>query len=127
MTRTFNAQRGVIVVQARVWGPLGYASAELILDTGATFTLVNPAILRAVGYEPQRAPDRQYIITASATEFVPRLTVTRLTALGKNVANFPILCHSLPPTSQVHGVLGLDFFRNRRLTLDFRRSTITLT
>jgi len=30
-----------------------------------------------------------------------------------------IICHTLPPTARVDGLLGLDFFRNTRLNIDF--------
>lgn len=38
---------------------------------------------------------------------------------GRTIENFPMLCHTLPPSAMVDGLLGLDFFRGRRLILDF--------
>jgi hypothetical protein len=42
--------------------------------------------------------------------------VQRLEALGKSINDFPILSHTLPPTSQVDGLLGLDFFRGFQIS-----------
>jgi hypothetical protein len=32
----------------------------------------------------------------------------------------------VPPVSGIHGLLGLDFFRGQRLTIDFHIEEITL-
>ena len=39
----------------------------------------------------------------------------------------PVLGYTLPASASVSGLLGLDFLRNRVLTLDFRAGQITLT
>jgi hypothetical protein len=70
--------------------------------------------------------DRVQITTASGIEFVPRLTVERIEALKQGRSPFQILCHTLPPTTLVDGVLGLDFLRGHRLVVDFRKARITL-
>lgn len=36
------------------------------------------------------------------------------------------LCHDLPAEVRVDGLLGLDFLRGRRLTLDFRTGRLSL-
>ena len=59
-------------------------------------------------------------------ESVPRLILTRLTALGQHRFGFPVLSHPLPPEAGVDGLLGLDFLRGQLLTLDFRGGLITL-
>jgi len=40
--------------------------------------------------------------------------------------NFPVVAHDLPPAVTVDGLLGLDFFRDLVLTLDFARGRIDL-
>jgi hypothetical protein len=100
--------------------------ARLALDTGATSTLVNAAVLLTVGYDPALAPDRVRMTTGSGVEFVPRLTVQRIAVLARQVTSFPLLCHTLPPSASIDGLLGLDFLRDRRLTIDFRTGQITL-
>jgi hypothetical protein len=60
-------------------------------------------------------------------EFVPRLTIDRLEALGQQRQSIPVLCHTLPPTAPVDGLLGLDFIRGQCLTIDFRAGQITLS
>lgn len=45
----FNAQLGLIVVPAEIFGPSGSIVVRLALDTGATATMINVGPLAAVG------------------------------------------------------------------------------
>jgi predicted aspartyl protease len=117
---SFNPHAGLIVVRAELTGPGGSGILQLALDTGATTTLINVAMLVALGYDPALSPDRIQVTTGSGVEFVPRIDLQRLTALGLERYGLQVLAHTLPPTSGVDGLLGLDFFRDSRLSLDFR-------
>lgn len=83
-------------------------------------------VLRAVGYDPDAAPRNQIVVTASRSERVPSIRVQRFRALGKERLNFPVLCHDLPPGLQVDGLIGLDFMRRYRLSVDFPAGFISL-
>ena len=52
MSAPFDPQQGLIVVPAELWGPTGSVVLRLALDTGATSTVVNVALLVTVGYDP---------------------------------------------------------------------------
>ena len=52
--------------------------------------------------------------------FAAYIAVEHLSALGQERRDLAVLAHTLPPISSVDGVLGLDFFRDRRLLIDFR-------
>jgi hypothetical protein len=41
----FDPQQGLIIVRTELWGPQGSAVLRLALDTGATATVVNIAML----------------------------------------------------------------------------------
>lgn len=98
--------------------------AKLALDTGATSTAVRPATLRLAGYDPTIALERVRVTTGSGVEFAPRLQIDGIEALGISRENLPVICLPLPPEASVDGLLGLDFFRGHRLTLDFIRGEI---
>ena len=127
MTYRFDPNAGLIVVAVRLFGPTGDTIVRLALDTGATSTLVNSDVMVLLGYDPVASSDRIQVTTGSAVEFCPRVVVKRIEALGRSVGDFPILCHTLPPTSQVDGLLGLDFFRGCQLNIDLKDGTITVT
>jgi predicted aspartyl protease len=98
----------------------------LALDTGATSTVVNTAILVTLGYDPAVSPDRVQMTTGSGVEYVPRLAMDRIKVLGQERTSFTLVAHTLPPSASVDGLLGLDFLRGQELTIDFRTGQITL-
>jgi hypothetical protein len=126
MSDPFNAQQGAIILVANVEGPSGTIPARLVLDTGATVTMISPGILVLAGHDPSQAVSHQSIVTASGRHSLPVVFTKRIEALGQTRLGFPLLAHTLPPGAGVDGVLGLDFFRGRTLNIDFRLGQITL-
>ena len=126
MSFPFDSQQGLIIVRAELWGPAGSIVLRLALDTGATGTVVNIGMLVTIGYDPALVPDCIQVTTGSGVEFVPRVTLDKITAMGQERTDFPVLGHTLPPSVGIDGLLGLDFFRGQSLTLDFRNGQVTL-
>lgn len=126
MSLSFDPNQGLIVAPTRLWGPNGDTVVRLALDTGATRSVVSWDLPVLLGYDPAVVSERVQMTTGSGVEFVPQIRIERVEALGHERLNFPVLCHTLPPTATVDGVLGLDFLRGGRLVLDFRRGEATL-
>ena len=122
----FEPQHGLIVVSGKLWGPRDSAVLRLALDTGATGTIVNTGMLDALGYDPALIPDRDQVFTGSGVEWVPRVQLDRIFALGKECARFPVLGHTMPPSAGIDGLLGLDFLRRWSLTIDFPTGQVLL-
>lgn len=127
MSFAFDAQKGLIVVPVELTGPSGLVAVRLALDTGATNSLINAAPLVLVGYDPAMVLSRVQVTTGSGVEFVPKVTIAKHRAFERDWFSFPVPCHTLPPSAKIDGVLGLDFFRGKILTLDFQKGDITLT
>jgi predicted aspartyl protease len=127
MSIPFATQSGLVTVPAAVDGPSGSGVLRLALDTGATGTVINVGMLVALGYDPALTPERIQVTTGSGVEFVPRVTLHKIVALGQEHAQFPVLGHTLPPSAGIDGLLGLDVVRGQTLTVDFRTGTVTLT
>ena len=100
----------------------------VVLDTGASLTILATDIMVRLGYDPAN-PElaRQRIVTGSGIEYAPRTIVRSATAIGQKVASLDVLCHDLPPESGVDGLLGLNFFRQFKLSIRFRKGIIDLT
>jgi predicted aspartyl protease len=124
---SFDSERGLVVIQAEVFGPSGSIVLRLALDTGATGTMINVAPLTAIGYDPSLTPHRVQVTTGSGVEFAPRIPVLRIESLGQQRDQFSVLAHTLPPSASVDGLLGLDFLREHILTVDFPQGSIVLT
>lgn len=127
MSQPFDAGRGLIVVPAELFGPSGSVVLHLAVDTGATQTMINVGLLTFAGYDPSLVPDRVQVTTGSGVEYAPRVPVERIEVLGQERRDFPVLAHTLPPSAQIDGLLGLDYMRDQRLVIDFRRNTLSLS
>ncbi len=126
MRYPFNPYGRLIVVPATLHGPLKEVNVHLALDTGATTTVISEQALQYVGCETDTTEKPVEITTASGKESVFEIRIDKLCALGKVVTDLAILCHTLPPGAGFDGVLGLDFLRGRRLTIDFRAGLLSL-
>jgi len=117
----------LLIAHALFGGPRDRKVVRLLVDTGATVTILPPQVALAIGCDPAKARRRIAIITASGLEYLPLVTVPRVEALGCSVRNLTVACHDLPPQSTVDGLLGLDFlsrvpaFRKFRAALHLLR------
>jgi predicted aspartyl protease len=117
----------LIIVPTRVFGSGDKEYIlRFLLDTGATSSILSWDHAVDLGYDPANTSVRATIYTASGMESGPRLVIRRLEALGKVYHSFPVLCHVLPPAIGIDDVLGLDFLRGTRLTIDFRTGILAL-
>jgi hypothetical protein len=86
--------------------------------------LVNAALLVAIGCDVAASTDRVELTTGSGVDYAARLDVDAIRALGVKRRHFQVLAHTLPPTAGVDGLLGVDFFFDRVLTIDFQHNTL---
>lgn len=124
MSEAFDPKAQTIRVRVRIVGPVQVVDAVLALDTGATTTLISPHILVSAGYDRSAAEEHVFITSATGIVYVPKFPIDSLEALGVS-RPLRVLATGLPPSAGIDGLLGLHFFRERRLTLDFRRGRIT--
>lgn len=125
MKITFDPTQGLIVIPTRLYDLHIDTIARLALDTGATGSMINWDVAVLLGYDPASTEERIQATTGSGVEFAPRIVVKKIELLGRTLENFPILCHTLPPTATVDGLLGLDFFRGVRLVVDLQAGIVT--
>lgn len=126
MVLPFNLNQDLIIVPVRVVGPNDEEILRFALDTGATTSILDWECASRIGYTSSALGQQIQITTASGAEPVIRITIKRFEALGQQRHNFPLLCYVLPGGVAFDGVLGLDFFRGHKLTLDFRLGLVTL-
>src|SRR5262249_43440399 len=127
MSIPFDPHGDHILIDAELEGPTGTARVRLALDTGATWTVIETAHLEDAGCDPAQATTHIDVTTGSGVERLARLSLARLTSLGRQRQGFDVLAHTLPPSAGIDGVLGLDFLRGGVLKIDFRNGQIDLT
>ena len=125
MMATFNPSRGLIVIPTRLFGQQSDSIVRLALDTGATHSMINWDIAVFLGYDPASSDQRIQVTTGSGVEYAPRILIKQMEALGRIKNDFPVLCHTLPPSATVDGLLGLDFFRGACMSIDFKNGQVT--
>ena len=127
MSVSFDPQGNLIIVATNLWGPNGNLNLRMALDTGSTSTLVNATPLSFLGYDLTNTSENAQLATGSTVESVPCLVVDRIDALERSREKLRVVCHTLPTSTRVDGLLGLDFLRGHNLRIDFRNGEITLS
>lgn len=121
MRYQFDSKAGIVLVKIKLYGPKGDAIVNFALDTGATWTLVSWESAVQLGYDPASVRERTPVTTGSGVEYCPKVILNRVEALGKAVRKLEALCHTLPPTSRVDGLLGLNFLRRFDVRMNFKQ------
>lgn len=119
-----DPQAPVIVIEVEMQGLAEPRVVDMAMDTGATFTMIPWGVAQALGFDPAVSERRVNLVTASTTEVAPLIIVNNMRALGVEAANVEVVCHDLPPTSRVQGLLGLSFLKHFDVDLHFRRRVL---
>jgi predicted aspartyl protease len=122
----FNPALGTILVGGELTGPSASTIVVLALDTGASGTTINADRLTAIGFDLSQYSPSISMATGTGVVQVARLPVASFKALGRIRSPYSVFAHTLPQSTGVDGVLGLDFFHDLILTLDFRKGEITV-
>ena len=96
------------------------------VDTGATITLVSEDAMKMMGYTKADSIKTTQTITASKAETVYEYNLDNIMAIGLIRHNLKVISRSLPVGLGIDGLLGLNFFKNKELTIDFKLSEIRL-
>lgn len=83
-------------------------------------------ITEILGCDPAYSKKKTRIITASGVEHVPVVTVKSVSILGMKVEQLEAIVHNLPAESSVDVLLGLNFLRDFRFCLDFKRGIFSI-
>ena len=87
-----------------------HVTVDLILDTGASFTTINPNILSDLGYDLSDPNLRKIdFITASGITKAEIIAVSRLSVIGHTFEGMEVAANYLPAETYAHGLLGANF------------------
>ncbi len=122
----FNKKFPLIIIRAVVKNK-DERMLRFALDTGCSRTIIPFEAAEAIGCDPGGSSRRTRIITGSGIEITPIVKLKSIRALGRTVSNLEVACHDLPEEGFVDGLLGLDFLRKFKITIDFKKGGIKLT
>lgn len=100
-------------------------AATFILDTGATYTSISQELAEELGYDLSKAPHIT-ITTANGQVSIPKITLKELTLHGYKLHNVEATVISLPKNVPFKGLLGLNFIRRQRITIDIDSKNVLL-
>jgi len=123
---SFNRKSALIVVPVTIKVGTEIAEYKFAVDTGATISLINTDIMTALGYKQEDSIRTIKTLTASKIETVNEFQIDNIMAIGLLRRNFKIISRPLPVGLGIDGLLGLNFFKDKELTIDFKLSEIQL-
>jgi Aspartyl protease len=123
---SFDGQRGPIFVRASAIAPVESMELLLLLDTGASMTSIRAEALTDLGYDPDRADETVRIVLVNTMTQQAVVRLNCLSALGVHRLGIPVVSQQFPDEIVFDGVVSLDFFHDRKLTIDFRAGQLTL-
>jgi predicted aspartyl protease len=114
-------------VKASVGGQGSHVAVlRLLIDTGASYTILPLKPLKPIGYNLDQTIAQRKIVTASGVVDVPFIKVDWLNCLGIKMDNFPVALYDLPVSSRIDGILGMDFLVANRAIVATGESEIYL-
>jgi hypothetical protein len=126
MSVQFDPHGRAVVVPVLVAGLVRTHVFRFVVDTGTNLTSMRVDLLRLLGFDPATSPQSRRLRSATSTVRVPVLIVPRLASLGQTRSDFEIAAHDPPAAFSADGLLGLDFYRDLCLTIDFHCGRISL-
>src|SRR3989338_49375 len=121
----YKLDKKLIVLPAVFRGKYGDYGAELILDTGASLTILQPLTIKALGFTDE---DQMGISTAQSPigkERGFRVRLPVIECLGKKIENFEVACHTLG-LQRIDGLLGMNFLEQFDFCIYPKRAVIRI-
>jgi len=126
IVHTFDRKQPLVIVEVTVKVDGKLKVFNFAVDTGATITLVSDDAMKRMGYTQANSICTTHTITASKPETVHEYSLDNIMAIGLIRRNFKVISRSLPIGLGIDGLLGLNFFKHKELTIDFKLSEIRI-
>ena len=126
-TVTFNKKLPLVVVSVSIKKGTVVYDFNFAIDTGASVSLIDIEVLRAIGYDKKRSIRTVQTMTASQREMAYEFKIGNIQAIGLIRRNFKVISRTLPTGLGIDGLLGLNFFHNKELVIDFKTSKVRLS
>jgi clan AA aspartic protease (TIGR02281 family) len=119
----FEKRGQVVVVEVMLNNTV---PVRLVVDTGATYTMISAATAKELSIDPQRAQRTMPFQTANGVIQAPLANLESVIVGGMEMKNLTAAIHDAVPSAQVAGLLGLNFLSNFRLDIDTEKGMLHL-
>ncbi|MEO8150976.1 MAG: retropepsin-like aspartic protease [Bacteroidia bacterium] len=108
-----------------------YYPLSLVLDTGASHTVIDLNMLIVAGYDKSLRLDKNVKVqTANKIIDADKFALEEIKLSDRSLINFEVTTYDFLAQDDLldyDGVLGLDFFKDTILSIDFKRGEVTIT
>ncbi len=97
----------IVLRRVRLCGPAGTREIDVILDTGAAYTVIAWDVVKDIGYDPAISERRMPTVTANGIIETPVITVESIELAELRAEAVDVICHDIPEIAGIEGLLGL--------------------
>jgi len=117
----------IVIRRVRINGPAGSREIDMVLDTGAVYTVIAWDVAKDIGYDPAISERRMPIITANGVIEAPLITVQSIHITSLGTESVEVICHDIPEITGIEGLLGLSFLKHFRTLIDYTTGVLEIT
>ena len=117
----------IVLRRVKISGPAGIREIDMVLDTGAVYTVIAWDVAKDIGYDPAISERRMPIITANGIIEAPLITVQSIHIRDLGAEFVEVICHDIPEITGFEGLLGLSFLKHFRTSIDFNTMVLEIT
>ena len=124
---TRESEDHLIVIPAVITPQQKNFDMNAALDTGASHTILDLNFMLMLGYRLLDAVDTAQVMTGAGPVHAFIFEVPHFTCLGVERTNYRLMAYdflSLGAVDIYEGLIGLDFFQDETLCIDFKHKTI---
>lgn len=123
----YHLDKHLIIVPTILWGPHGrFYNADLIFDTGASLTIIDPIVLQRIGYSDSHQIGLSSVQSPVGKQKGFRLKLHFFECFGKKLENFEVACHDLG-LEHISGLLGMNFLEQFDFCVFPKRQVISIS
>jgi len=116
----------IIMRRVEIHGPDGLREIDMILDTGAIYTVIAWDVAKDIGYDPAISQRRMPIVTANGVIEAPLISVERIQLADLRAEMVDVICHDIPEIAGIEGLLGLSFLQQFTTLIDYPKGVLEI-
>lgn len=122
---SYKLDKRLLVIPALFHGKYGNYDAELIVDTGASLTILQPLAIHALGFSQVDQTGISTVQSPIGKERGFRVRLPAIECLGRSIKNFEVACHDVG-LKHLDGLLGMNFLEQFDFCIYPRKGVIRI-
>lgn len=115
-----------LISRAKLEGKKLHVLEDVLIDTGAAFTVIPPEIADFLELEVNRDYPRARLVTASGVIETPVKVLGKLEIGDIKIEKLPVVIHKIPDPAPIKVLLGMNFIEKVTLTVNGKEGKFDL-